>query len=461
MEAHQMLQDMCREALSEADIKAIGRARGFSAKETSSRANFESIFLSHIGLDSVFATLSKYEIAVLHLLKYKDEEVDTAFFQQLYGKSDEKNHYYFETYTARYKDVFSKVKSSLIRKGVILMAEHKNMWNSSAKMERWRFRFPKEFEKFLPSPLDSTSFFETPGQINDNALRNKILEVTKDKKCNAEKENQKDILTVSESELSIGEHKFSVSYLRQWQRKNWREALGLKKAKDTISPLETILYSFSQLKPNEWCLPEDLKSILNIFSKITPSNIDKICASGWDWGCISRHTANGKTYYRPTEEKVEKEIDPGRYLTPKDDNSIIIDLQTIPYGNLELISQISGMKIQNSRLMCYPDLIKIGKATDRVCRQPLYQWLKNNSQTFKKAIETVYKRRGKQIVHENLLIARINDLSLKVKIEKSFPGQGKLVSLSEEYIAFTADILKDIEKIVKKSGHVVNRTEVK
>ncbi len=456
-----MLKDMCREALSQAEINAIGKARGFSAKETSSRANFESIFLSHIGLDSAFASLSKDEIAILHLLKYRDEKVDIAFFQHIYGKNDKKKSYYFETYTARYKDVFSKVKSSLVRKGVILMAERKIMMNSSAKMERWRFRFPKEFEKFLPSPLDSTSFFDTPGQINDDALRNMISKVTKIEKRNTKKDYQEDILTVSENELSIGEYKFSVSYLRRWQRKKWRESLGLKKPKDTISPLETILYSFSQLKPNEWCLPEDLKSILNIFSKTVPSNIDKICASGWDWGCISKHTANNKTYYRLTEEGVEEEINPGRYLTNKDGNSIAVDLQTVPYGDLELISKISGMEIRDSRLIFCPDLIKIGKASDHICQQPLYQWLKNNSQAFKKTIETVDKRRGKQIVHDNLLIARINDLSLKVKIEKKFPGQNKLVSLSEEYIAFTADILKDIEGIVKKSGHVVNRTEVK
>ncbi len=448
MEVNKMLNDMCREALSDADIKAIGKARGFSTKEISSRSNFENIFLSHIGMESALASLSKDEIAMLHLLKYKDQAVDTAFFQHLYVKSDEKVSYYYDTYTARYKDVFSKVKSSLVRKGVILMAENKNMWNSNAKMERWMFRLPGEFEKYLPSPLDSTSSFETRGQVKDNTLRNKILEIIKDRNSRSKKDNQKNVLTISENELRIGEHEFKVSYLRQWQRKNWKESMKLKKTENAISPFDAILYAFSQLKPNEWCLPEDLRSILNIFSKTGLSKADEICASGWDWGCLSRHTANGKTYYRLPDDKVGEEIDPGGYLTLKDDNSIIIDLHTIPYENLELISKISGMKVQNSRLMFFPDFIKIGRAADRIRLHPLFQWLKNSSQGFKKTIETIDKRRGKQIVHENLLIARISDLSLKVSIEKNFPDPGKLVSLSEEYIAFTKGILQDIEKIV-------------
>jgi len=99
------------------------------------------------------------------------------------------------------------------------------------------------------------------------------------------------------------------------------------------------------------------------------------------------------------------------------------------------------------------------KEADSIRLLPLFQWLKNNSQGFKKTIETMNIRLGKKLVHENLLIALIasrSDLN-QVSIEPD-PGTlvslsaGTLVSLSEEDIVFTKGILQDIEKIVNPTS---------
>lgn len=456
-----MLKEMCNEALSDADIRAIGKARGFSTRETSSRSNFQNLYLSHIGLGSALTTLSKDEIAMLHLLKYKNDEVDTAFFECIYNKDISKKDYYFETYSARYKDVFSKVKASLVRKGLLLMAENKNAWNARSKMERWRFRLPGEFEAFLPSPLDTTVSFDTNGDVNEKDLKRKLLEVVKGKGLIEGEENEKFALEISDNVLKIGNKEFRVSYLRQWQRKRWQKSLELKKVDDAVSPLDAILYGFSQLGPNEWCMPDDLNTLLNVFSRLRPSNLDAICGLGWNYGCLAKYTTGGKTYYRLHDKQERKGLDHENYLTLKGQDCIIVDLNKIPLENLEIISKISGMNVNNSQLMIFPDLIRLGKVFNDVQKHPLFHWLANNSQTFKKSIAIIKDRRGKMIVHEDLLIARIKDLSLKVKLEKHFSDSKKFVSLSNEYIAFSRDTIQDIEKIVKKSGNVINRMEAK
>ena len=59
------------------------------------------------------------------------------------------------------------------------------------------------------------------------------------------------------------------------------------------------------------------------------------------------------------------------------------------------------------------------------------------------------------MVHDNLLIAAVKDLSLKVMLEKKFSDSKRVVTLSDEYISFPLNLLPEIEKFVIKSGHAV------
>lgn len=68
---------------------------------------------------------------------------------------------------------------------------------------------------------------------------------------------------------------------------------------------------------------------------------------------------------------------------------------------------------------------------------------------------TIRKREGKTIVHDNLMIAAVKDLSLRVLLEKKFSNSKQVVTLSDEFISFPLNLLPEIEKIVNKSGHAV------
>jgi hypothetical protein len=72
---------------------------------------------------------------------------------------------------------------------------------------------------------------------------------------------------------------------------------------------------------------------------------------------------------------------------------------------------------------------------------------------------TFDERRGKTILHEGVTIARVSDLSLKVAIEKALGSN--VVSLKNDFIAFPRGLLGDVERVVKKSGHVVKEAAAK
>ena len=67
-------------------------------------------------------------------------------------------------------------------------------------------------------------------------------------------------------------------------------------------------------------------------------------------------------------------------------------------------------------------------------------------------VATIKKKEGKTVVNDNLLIAAIKDLSLRVLLEKKFSGSNQVVTLSDEYIAFPLNFLPKIQKAVIKSG---------
>jgi hypothetical protein len=65
------------------------------------------------------------------------------------------------------------------------------------------------------------------------------------------------------------------------------------------------------------------------------------------------------------------------------------------------------------------------------------------------------------VIHAGLVIARVQDLSLKVQIERAMHQKGQLISLSDEYLAFPPGLQPDIERLVRKAGYVVKTVQAK
>jgi len=135
---------------------------------------------------------------------------------------------------------------------------------------------------------------------------------------------------------------------------------------------------------------------------------------------------------------------------------VAVDLDTIPFESLEQLVTVSNQRASPGRhsvLLVAPNLVKLGRAADEVLMSPWLEWLQRNSPAFQQAIETRAQRRGKTLVHENLCVARVGDLGLKVAIQKAL-GE-RIVPLGDEYIAFASGSLADVRRVVSKSGHVV------
>jgi len=467
MDMQSMLKQMCESDINDSDIKAICKSRGFPAKEATSRDVFENFFISTIGIEGALNSLTYKEVVFLHLISKMKKEVGIKYFERLYGCAESANGYYYMTFTKQYKETFKKVKNNLVRKGVLIgIVKEQETYVKYTKMERWRFSFPPEFVEFLP-PLARASTFNEAGDFKREVLRDKLLEIARGEErpsplSNSKKRSFK--LAIEDGDLSIGGEPFRAKRLLDWQQACLHASVKTDTKKQIypssdMAPVEAALYTFSQLKEHEWLPADSLAVILKIFTGEDINHpCEEICEAGWEWGCLVKVVAGGTAYYRLPDDPLEDATapTPAQYLQVAPDGTVVLSVAKIPYSALEVLTTIATLDIRNSSLEATANVIKIGDALTTVRKDGVFDWLRKNSSGFRTAIETAEKRWGKQIIHEDLMVARVKDLSLKVQIEKLYPGS-QLVSLPEDYIAFPCDLLPAIQKIVEKSGHVIKK----
>jgi len=482
---------MCKNDLNDADVKAICKSRGFPAKEATSRDVFENFFISTIGIKEVLDSLTYEEVVFLHLLNKINTEVDVKYFRRLYGSSGSANNYYYETYNQHYKETFKKLKNNLVRKGVLIIIEQEvHAYEKTTKMERLRFRFPPEFADFLP-PVVRTSKFKRAGNFKKNVLRDKLLEIIGGKQKPSPLPEQRSFtLSIKNGDLFSGNEKFKANHLLKWQRDCWHasintemkanigeiESIEIKRYKlsqmnyrnmqDEIenNTIEITLYALSQLKEYEWLAADSLAVMIKIFTgKMEDYPYEHICEAGWEWGCLVKVVVDGKAYYQLPEDPLKDTTSssPGQYIQVEPDGTVTLDLANIPHTALEMLASVAILDIHDSGLRATASIIKIGNTLTTVRNGNIFAWLIKNSPGFRTTTEMAEMRWGKQVIHKNLMIARIKDLSLKVQIEKSYAGSRSFVSLPDDYIAFPDDFLPAIKKLVETSGHVIKKARYK
>jgi hypothetical protein len=455
MDQSGLLHQMCDDLLAAVDIKAICKNRGLPVQATSSRPLLESLFLSDTGVAAALATLDRTEIALLHLLHALGKSVDVSFFGRL--DPPKKEPWSYPTFTQRFQGVFAKVKERLVRRGLLLMGLAPDGFYKKTNMERWEFAFPVQFARHLPPLLESPKSFDGEGDWRSNVAREKLKTGVGQLEAG---ETGDDKLEIANRELRFGGQPFSAGRLLGWQQRRWQAETTTENRKKThdeyaLPPTEAAMHILATLGPGQWSDADSLATPLHAFCGFQVDS-GALCESGWRWGCLARQQFEGKTWYRLAPTPQDADVPPDRYLDVLGDDSVAVDLDNVPFDALEKLVTISEQRPAPGRgpaLLIAPNLVKLGRAAEKFAAWPLADWLEKNSPAFHQAIDTLRQRRGKTVLHENLLVARVNDLALKVAIEKAMGN--RIVSLGEDAVAFPCDAVTEVTRVVAKSGHVV------
>ncbi len=457
MKPTDMLHQMCHTVFAGTDVKAVCKARGFPSQAASSRGVLETLFLSSQGLGKVFDSLERKEIALLHLLKTTGP-VDVSFFGRVYSGS-----YSNGTFSQRFQTAFTKAKQRLVRNGVLLLAaESQPISEKTSKMERWRFSLPAEFHEHLPPLIQSPRQLTGEGTWNSNVGRDQLIaDLGRSRKSSADA-----VFQIQEGQLHLSGERFEAKKLAGWQQSGWNQAVRGGKGsntKDSYSkrPDEAVLCILAELPDRHWADAEQLAEPMQVFCGKKKMDSAAVCDSGVEWGLLASHRADGKPAYRLAPNQPDPV--PHDYLTADGPGgSVVVDLTTVPFAALENIVAVSDQRVDSVRkstLLITPNFVKLGRADDNLLAAEPVAWLVEHTQPFAEAYVALGERRGKTILHENVCVARISDLSLKVAVEKALGSN--LVSLQNDFIAFPKGSLGEVRRVVKKSGHVVKEVSAK
>lgn len=449
-----MIHQMCRGVLSQTDIKAICKIRSLPAAAADSHTLLETLFVTDTGLAAALQTLERNEIAALHLLLAIGKPVDVSFFRRVYGPKHEAA--FFGTFSQKYQKVLAKVKERLVRSGLLVMTLGQT-WSKKSQMERWQFAVPPSFAPHLPPLLESAGHFTGDGDWRREVARHKLQTVVG---RSSGVETKEDRIEIADGELRLGGQPFRADWLVRWQKDCWLKDTAKAKHEKSKDPYalpvpEAMVQILGGLPAGSWADVEGLAAALEMFCG-SKGDGNAVLDSGYRWGCLARHEADGKTWYRTSPQLPAADVSPNSYLDLTSDGQVTVDLDAIPFESLEQLVTISNQRAspgQRPVLLVTPNLVKLGRTADEVLTSPLLEWLQRNSPAFQRAIETRGQRRGKTLVHENLCVARVGDLGLKVAIQKAL-GE-RIVPLGDEYIAFAKGSLGDVKRVVSKSGHVV------
>jgi len=460
MDKDEILKKMCKFALGQADIKAICKVRNLPPACLKSRELFQFNFLSDTGIEETMASLNEKQVLFLHLLNAAGEETDVTFFTRLYNHAHPNGYSY--TFNEKYKVVFKKVKTELIRKGLLLFAEEPKGWSNTTVLERQRFMFPSDFAHYLPLPVNPVDIAEPGDKIKrKDILRDKLAEVFETGKApGSQSDSVQGRLHIKDGRLFLGKGQFTVKRLKGWNKSRWTSSVTIdhKSGDSWLSPVVLINYALSFLKEREWAVPDDVLPLWKIaYPAVT--NLPDVATTfekGFKRGCLEKITKDGKTLFRSLNiDTGPGNRKPENFLSIRDDKFIIIDLSCIPLDTLEWLSAVCNMSIRQGGLAAQPDLVKISHALEKINDQPAFVWLQEHHKTFHRIVRSIRRKKGKTVIHNNLMIARVRDLSLKVLLEKKFADTKKLVSLSDEFISFPVNLLPEIQKLVSKSGNTV------
>ncbi len=225
MKSSDMLHQMCHSLLAAADVKVLCKARGLAAEAVKSPGILETLFLSSQGVSDVMNSLDRSEVALLHLLRKSGASVGISFFSRVYG---EKGSY--GTFNQRFQDTFTKVKQRLIRSGLLLWAEGRQIKSiQNSKLERSRFSLPVEFYSHLPPLLAAPREFDGNGNWKPDIARAKLIADL----GRARKKTEEQIFQIESGELQHCGKRFEAARLIEWQRSIQGDRLFLSWWNDT------------------------------------------------------------------------------------------------------------------------------------------------------------------------------------------------------------------------------------
>lgn len=428
--------------ITNADIKQICKNRGFP-----SSVNVDPNLLSHYilqisGLEKMFESLSKKEIIALYIINAMGKIPDVRFFESIYREKPD-NRVYSYTFNQRYKDLYKEVAENLIRKGILLPAYFYN-FDAKSKLEQTYFYFPDEFGKYLHQILFSKKE-EIKGIVNSELLRDKLNRIIDDN------------VSTKAGILKVGASPFTESLIKKklFEQKLKKKDKNIKNVSDTVFFISLIIDLFDSLESDMWFNSNEIDPIIEVclFGTETKLSGADVCEIAYNCGILCKHPNDNKLFQN-TKQTYYTYVKPDEYISDLN-GKMALNIDKVPFSVIEVLSKSATFHIKGCDTLIEPSLELITKNIKKLQDNEIYNNLCNKLPLFANAGKTYKNLFGKRIIHRNLFVAKVSDLSIRMMLEKKFTDPTELVKLTDNYYAFPINNRKKIETMLNRSGFII------
>ncbi len=463
MDENIALDRMFADALTDAEVKAIARNRGFAIGKDAPREQIKNFFLTQQGVKESMAALSVEERAFLHLLRTQKENDRTVpLLECLYPPPPDSTLILSGlSFNERYARVMKEFRAHLLRSGLVLFYGI-NMYGS--RLANFQFDFPKAFEPLLPpliTPREINAEDARDQRVNDDRLRKKIMQLVDPMHgLSSSKEDSIGLSLHSSGSLYWGGKPLANGDLLEWQLNQAEKALAARPAHDfsnSLRPIYALFYVTNRLRPEQWFLAEQLEPILRVMCfGFQYQSAARVLEEAWEWGVLSRLQRDGKTYYSPRFAVIQNDLPiwlplPLEKVFEINASGAWADLNTLPPVLLYNFNLWGKMKTEKTRLLIEPDLEKLTAVYNIWSHDALLKWLNDHAPTFTAALRQVGQSWGKVNLHEGCLVAHITHAGLRTQLQNEFRLGVDYVPLAEDWFAIASAARVNLERMVAKS----------
>jgi len=439
-----MLQGMFSGVLSEAEIKAIVKSRGLPKAATESRELLRQAFLSDAGMERAIAGLSQDELLLLNVI-LSQGDVDSHIPALLYDPGARFRH---GTFSQIFTNSAKETRSRLVQKGVLGVTVLREGSVKKSACERTRFFVPEQVAAYLPTGLATTVWNDAQAEHDDCKFRQMLEELVS---------GADGSLSLKDGVLMFRSAEFSVRAMQAAMTEACQRGLtsGRKNSSSGFAVdlpiIATMMTILGRLAPTEGVAASALEPLRAfLFCGHPDLKMPDLCEAMFAYGLLSRQKK--KSVYRPrTPMAAEPEF--RRFIQSMDDKQIAINRRTIGAGELADLAKVAKLSIDRADLVAKPDLVRLSHHRQLMDASPFLRWLCEQHEPWRQTAAVVDERLGRTFVHDNLLLAHITDLTLRMAVQKGLQAGLDYVQLEDEWFAFAPRLRGHIHAVAQKLGH--------
>lgn len=443
-----LAEETCRDVLAARELSAICRYRGFNppAGNKEALASFVAPrLLSPDGVARAMASLEETWLVVLHTIAMAKEPPGLGDLRAIVQPE-------VRSYEVDYPALFRRVADGLLSRGAVLVEDRPSFGpRGGSRFARFAFHLPEAHRPLLPPyPTATQPLSETiePGRslrFCRETLRSAVRASGSKRPSDSEGllDRIASTLSFDEGRLLVGgsEARDAVTFLHR-VRAAWATG-GAKSLRPVFRAAEHVL---SHLESGRGVTVNDLRAALSRIGRpVSASDLTRFCEDGHEAGFL----AEERGCYCALPDRGDAEGDEALAFRAEK-RGIEVDLERTGLGPLLELASVSRVEPAAGALRLIPDIVLLGRAAARLGSLQALSRVRGSSPAFEQAADHVERRHGKLIVHEGLVVLRVDDLGLRTSLSRRLSAGVR--ALGGPYLAAPRGLAEQVEKLIRKEG---------